>query len=831
MKSDGSIIIDTKVDTKGIQEGTKKVQGMFDGLIKSAKTLGAAIAGAFAVKQIIAFSRECIELGSALDEVQNVVDVTFGRNADKINDWAKEAATNFGESELAAKQYASTIGAMFKSMGVNGDELVEMSESMAGLAGDIASFYNLDTDTAFNKIRSGIAGITMPLQQLGINMSEVNLEQFRISQGMAKAYKDMNQQEKAILRYKYLLSVTSDAQGDFARTSSSWANQTRILSLNLQSLKADLGKGLINVLTPVLQVINRILSGLAKLASAFRSFTELLTGKKASSTGNTGAVAQQAEDAATATNDLADATKKNAKATKQANKESEKYVSGLDKIHRFSKEDTATVTPQTGTASKASTPAASNVDFGQLAQGETALEKVDKKMQEVINRIKKAIEPLKQAFSGLLATLKAAFGWILQNILIPLGKWTVNEVLPRFFLTLANIINIFNNVLLALKPLWMWFWENLLQPIAKFVGDAFLKFWDLLNAALGKFADWCKEHPKTIENIAIVLASFFAAWKIVTLTEKIVTFVSTVSNMIRVLGGLKSVIGILVEGFNPWILIIGAVIAAGVLLWKNWDTISKKAKEIWGGISSYLKRTWETIKKNFSSSIATVRSVIDKGWNAIRTVSNTVWNGIRSGLSAVWSGIKTAASTAWNGITGVVSGALTRLATTAAQVGTSVFNALSGAFKKVANAIKTPINGIIGLMNGLIRGIVGGINACTGALNKLKINIPNWVPVYGGKKLGFNIPKLYAPQIPYLATGAVIPPNSPFTAVLGDQKRGNNIEAPESLIRKIVREEGGGSNNKYEFKAVLNRRVLFDQIIDEARLRQQQTGNNPFVMA
>ena len=105
------------------------------------------------------------------------------------------------------------------------------------------------------------------------------------------------------------------------------------------------------------------------------------------------------------------------------------------------------------------------------------------------------------------------------------------------------------------------------------------------------------------------------------------------------------------------------------------------------------------------------------------------------------------------------------------------------------------------------------------------------MPVYGGKTVGFNIPKLYKPQIPYLASGAVIPPNSPFTAVLGDQKRGNNIEAPESLIRRIVKEETGGGNKKYQFTAMLNRRVLFDETIAEARLRQQMSGMNPFELA
>lgn len=762
------------------------------------------------------------------------MDVTFGGMSNQINEWAKTTAEQFGISELSAKQYSSTIGAMFKSMGISGQELTDMSKKMAELAGDMASFYNLDTDTAFQKIRAGISGETEPLKQLGVNLSEANLEQFRLSQGMTTAYKNMNQQQKALLRYNYLLSVTSDAQGDFARTSNSWANQTRILSLQFQSLKADLGAGLINVLTPVLQVINRIIAGLAKMASAFKAFTNLLTGKKSDTSTSTGAGAQAAadglEDATTAAQDYADATDQTAKATKKANKENQKYTSGLDKIHQYQTNKTDASTPTSGGKGKAAgaPAAAAAVDFGQLNQGETALDKVDKKMQAIVDRIKKSAEPLRKAFSGLLNTLKSAFGWILDNILIPLGKWALNEALPRFFTTLANIIRIFNNVLIALQPLWQWFWDNILQPVAKFVGDAFLKFWDLLNEALGKFADWCKEHPKTIETIAIAIASFFAAWKIVTFVEHMATLISTVSNAIRVLGGLKGVIGLLTTGFNPWILAIGAVITAGVLLWRNWDTISAKAKEIWGAISAYLKRTWETIKSNASAFASGVKNVIDKGWNLIKTAASTIWNGIKSTLSSIWSGISSTASSIWNGLTSMISGALNTIASVAASVGGKIKSAIVGAFDAIKNAIKKPINGIIGFINGLVSGVVSGINACIGALNNLKINIPDWVPVYGGRQMGFNIPKLGTPKIPYLASGAVIPPNAPFTAVLGDQRRGNNIEAPESLIRRIVREETGGSNRRYQFTAMLNRRVLFDETIAEARMRQQMTGANPF---
>ena len=170
-KADGSVLIDTRIDTKGMSNGISTMESRFSRLASAAKKVGAAIAAAFAIKQIVAFSKECINLGSDIEEVQNVVDVTFGKMSGVIDNWAKNAATQFGMSELSAKQYTSTMGAMVKSMGFTEEAATEMSIKMAELTGDMASFYNLDTDTAFQKIRSGISGETEPLKQLGINLS------------------------------------------------------------------------------------------------------------------------------------------------------------------------------------------------------------------------------------------------------------------------------------------------------------------------------------------------------------------------------------------------------------------------------------------------------------------------------------------------------------------------------------------------------------------------------------------------------------------------------------------------------------------------------------
>ena len=131
----------------------------------------------------------------------------------------------------------------------------------------------------------------------------------------------------------------------------------------------------------------------------------------------------------------------------------------------------------------------------------------------------------------------------------------------------------------------------------------------------------------------------------------------------------------------------------------------------------------------------------------------------------------------------------------------------------------------------MIRGMVNGLNAVMRALNRLHIKIPDWVPGFGGRTFGFNIGYLSAPQIPYLASGAVIPPNKEFLAVLGDQKSGNNIEAPESLIRRIVREESGNGVQRIEVPVYLNRKQIAKAIVDEGKLMRIQTGKNPFELA
>lgn len=236
--------------------------GAAGGFAELARAVGLLIVARKAFETI----KTGIEYASDLAEVQNVVDVTFGNSAGVINAWAKECLDAYGMNEVSAKRYAGTMGAMLKSSGLAGDAIVSMSQDVVGLAGDMASFYNLDLETAFEKIRSGISGETEPLKQLGINMSVANLEAYALAQGIDKSYSSMSQAEQVMLRYNYLMNATADAQGDFARTSDSWANQTRLLSESWLEFTGVLAKNLLPVLTQAVSWLNNIISSLTENA-------------------------------------------------------------------------------------------------------------------------------------------------------------------------------------------------------------------------------------------------------------------------------------------------------------------------------------------------------------------------------------------------------------------------------------------------------------------------------------------------------------------------------------------------------------------------------------
>lgn len=491
------------------------------GIQNLAKKTGKMLAGAFAVKGLTSFAKDCIELGSNLTEVQNVVDVVFPTMNKKVNEFAQNAASTFGLSETMAKKFTGTFGAMANAFGFSEKESYKMSTALTGLAGDVASFYNISQDEAFTKLKSVFSGETETLKDLGIVMTQTALDQYALANGFGKTTSAMTEQEKVALRYAFVQQQLQNATGDFSRTSDQWANQIRILSLQFDSLKASIGQGLINLFLPIVKVINTVLGKLMTLANAFKSFTAMIMGKKTS--GASASLDKTATSAGKVSNSLNNATSsanKLNKSTKKVGdtaKKTAKKISGLmgfDQINKLTEtkgsSGSKSSTPSSGTGSAAGGASGGNVDMGSLPKGED--EKATK-LGKGYDNLRKAIDKLRVAFSAFSKVAIGAFKWIWKNMLVPLGKWTMQKLAPKLIELLAAALNVLTAVCKALQPLWQWAWDHLFKPLANFVGDAIIGFLDLLVKGLNGLANWINKHQGAVQAITVAFLGFNAAVK------------------------------------------------------------------------------------------------------------------------------------------------------------------------------------------------------------------------------------------------------------------------------------------------------------------------------
>jgi hypothetical protein len=890
MAADGSVIIDTRMDTSGVQNGVSAIKKSFNGLGSAVKKIGLLIGGAFAIGKLSQFGKECIELGSNLAEVQNVVDVTFTTMSDKVNEFAKNAMTSAGLSETMAKQYVGTFGAMSKSFGFSEAQAYDMSTALTQLTGDVASFYNISQDLAYTKLKSVFTGETETLKDLGVVMTQTALDQYALANGYGKTTSEMTEQEKVALRLRFVTEQLSAASGDFARTSGSWANQVRVMQLQIQSLKATIGQGLINIFTPVIKVINTLLAKLATVANAFKSFTELITGNKssgqtgASGAGLTGTDLSATEDAygsaadgadslADATQNVTDSTKDSTSALNKQTKALKKNIAPFDELKVIGKEAADAISGATKTpAVKADNIGLGNVgqvDYGGLAKGESQIDKLSKSAKKLSDILKQLWKPFQEAWSregkntidtarhmfSSLAELAKSVGksimevWtngtgtemlstmlrIIQNIFKIIGNiasrlskaWNKNKVGTKIVQALANafqailtfiekitkatadwagkldfyplldsirnLVQSFAPIIEALGNVVEWIYKNIILPSLKWLIETGVP--TLINIVSG-FLNFLGEHQTLVEAFSAALIGAFATAKIITLITTIISSISNVGLAIKGLialmtgsGGILGGISAIATAIGPGGLIIaaiGGIIAAGVLLMKNWDSI----KEFFGNIFDWIGEKTRSFAEWFVNKW---NSLTEKVSNIVIILSDSIKEKvvfIVSKFKSLINWVKTDFVNGWR------------------EAWNNVKNIFKNVFEALVGIAKVPINGVIGLINGMIRGIIAGVNAAIGVLNKMKIKVPGWVPGIGGNTWGFSIPTMTAPQIPYLAKGTVVPRNAgEFAAILGDNKRETEVVSPLSTMKQAMmealKESGNGGSGSPQY-IVLN---------------------------
>ena len=839
MASDGKVVISTELDNSKLPNGLKQVEGSLGGLGGVVKNLGRVIVAAFSVRAVVNFAKECLNLGSDLQEVQNVVDVTFTTMNEQVNAFAKNAAQTAGLSETMAKRYVGTFGAMAKSFKFTEAEAYSMSTALVQLSGDVASFYNLSQDEAYTKLKSVFTGETESLKDLGVVMTQMALDSYALANGFGKTTSQMTEQEKVALRYRFVMDQLSAASGDFVRTSDSWANQTKLLNLQFDQLKATLGQGLINVLTPVVKLLNTLLSQLQGVADAFLSFTNAIFGNAG---GSTGAATKAVADSYASAADSAEDLEKSTKETKRA-------LAGFDELNvlKAGKDSTNTESAFSGIAT--------GVSVERVVVDGDVKNNIPPIIQKVINNVTRLFEPLlKIDFSplaGAFATLGdsvAKFGeivldsleWVWFNLLVPLSQWTIEAAFPAAVDLISAAFDLLCEVLEALQPLGQWLWDSFLKPIAQWTGGVIVDVLHKLADGLRAVSDWISDHQELVRTMAGIVALFVGAWKA---TELIMWLdaaggvgglLKTLTTTLWANTGAKiankaedmAIIALYavdyIKAFGKfvakmavntaaWVKNTAAKVASTTAEWAQiaattaWNALCAVATTVttaFGAALNFLTSPIGLVVLAIGALIAIIVLLV-QNWETVKQFAANVWNGIVSIWNGVaswfndnviqpvagfftgmWDGLKNGAIAAWDGIKNVFSAVgtfFTDIFSKAWQGVVNVFSVAGSIFTDIKDGILTAFKTIV---NGLIRGIntvvaipFEGLNAALRAIHD--INILGVTPF---SWLG-TIP---VPQIPYLAKGAVLPANKPFLAMVGDQKHGTNVEAPLSTIQEAV---------------------------------------------
>lgn len=855
------------------------------GIQKLAAKTGKALAAAFTVKKLVDFGAACVELGSDLQEVQNVVDVTFPTMSRQVNEFAQNAAASFGLSETMAKKFTGTFGTMAKSFGFSESAAHDMSTTLTGLAGDIASFYNITQDEAYTKLKSVFTGETESLKDLGVVMTQTALDSYALAKGFGKTTAKMTEAEKVALRYQFVQEQLTAASGDFIRTSDSWANQVKVLKLQFDSLKATIGQGLINVLTPVIKVINTLVSRLQVLANAFKSFTENIMGKSGTESAAVGmnAIAGAADNAAASTAAVGDAAKASAKKMKG--------LFAFDDMKVMdSPESNGTVRGGATGIANMTTPDTTATDKA-AAKYQVLIDKVRELVglfqqgfqiglgdTEGFDSIKQSLMSLKDSFLGVFSSSEVAGAFdnfiqttvksvgmsagalvsvgvsIADNFLCGLSGYLeknsrkvqdyivsafeigsrLSEIRGNFHAAIATMAeSLRSDGALRITEALIGGFANAFMGLTSLCGSLAV---DLSEVITAPFIDNQDLIHKSLKRTFSAVAPVFENIKDIVdecLMGLRATYDEHISPMLTAFGdGFSEIATTLLEAYTAYILpvikgmsgkfeefkdqylsplieklmeVIGKVADAVNVVWVNalkpaieefittWAPIIGQAiqgiGQFFGDIGAFICEVIDEMLNAFGGLMDFITGVFTGNWNqaweGIKNFFFGIWNAMygktnelmRAMWNAIWNimGLIVACFTEkWNGISKHVTDTVN-----------IIKNVVTTVFSSIWKFIKDTINNILGGIETMVNGFVDGINRMISALNNIQVDIPDWVPVLGGKSFGISLPHVENVKLPRLAQGGYVKANTPQLAMIGDNRHQGEIVAPEDKIYEI----------------------------------------------
>lgn len=713
----------------------KTVTKTTGGIKKALSSLTKGFTATAIVYGLIKVGKQAIQTASDLQEVQNVVEVSFGSMSAEVDKFAENALKKFGLSKLSAKQFASTFMAMSNGMGIAAEAGKNMSLNLTALSADMASFYNVEQDVAFTALKSVFTGETESLKRFGIVMTEANLEAYALSQGITKSYSAMSQAEKVALRYSFVLNATKGAQGDFARTSNSWANQVRILKEQFKELVGIIGNGLLKVLQPLIILLNKVL-GLA--IGVANSLSQAFGGKKIKESSTSvsnmasgmGDIASGAED----TSSGLDSADKSAKKLKRT-------LAGFDQLNVLSNPDSGSSTSSGAGGGGGDITGLANASYisteEEVESGVSKADEYFKQVSEIYHKWfdnlpklkinfdkEQALEDIKGIGLDILNTISGLGSFVITIGINLANDLDIGKLANDFISLVKSVTGLASSLTDVLVPAFEKLYDIGLKPVVEWVGEKVHDAFKTLSGILEDFAKFVEENA---------------------------------------------------EGFEAWGEILGVVAKA------IWSIIEPMADAAWNTFKGLILAIYEVFK-------LLLKILLEVGKALVKVVKDPkqAWDDFKSYVGSFFDNMKNKAGSAVSGIKEAFKGIPEWFRTTFTRAWTNVKNVFSKG-GKVFTGIKDGIlSGLKSVINALIRGInkvvaipFNGLNI---ALNKIRnISILGKKPFYG------LIGNIAVPQIPKLAKGGVI--TSPTIAMMGEYagaKTNPEIVTPQSILRETI---------------------------------------------
>lgn len=808
----GNLLVDSFVKVKGAVKSaaqeTKTFSSTASGLSDVFNKVKMAVGGLLAslgiivsLQQIIQFAKASIsassEMQSATIGLRSVVE-GMGGSFEKAKGFLKDyvadgliPATNAmtAYKNLTARGYntaqiEATLNALKNSAAFSRQGSLTMGQAVQGATEGLKNENSILVDNA---------GVT----------KNVSIMWKEYAASIGSTVNNLTKQQKIEAEVQGIMQETRFQMGDAAKLSNTYSGRVAALGTSFYNLQVAVGNSLTPIISAIIPVIKQVVDWLVILFNQFTQVVQLFFGADAVSNN----LSENLGDAAGAAGDLAKNTEAAGEAAKGA-------LAPFDQLNVLQESTPAGGNGAgAGAGAGALTPptadeGAMDKALGQMEEWKTNLLKMLEPASAAFARLQKALQPLgKTLFAGL------KWGW--DNIIVPLAKWSIKSLLPVFLDLLTAGVKLFNTVLIALKPLGQWLWDNFLKPIADFTGGLIVAWLKDVTSGFDTMRKWLEQHPNlmkdiikgfndllaplsgigpAIENVKKWLgelgANFLELWKKASDSakenyDKLVLQWSLLKvwfdlNVTKPISDYFANMwtSISANATNAWTNVKNAWTGA-----QNWFNVNfiggiqTAFSTFWTNIATWGGQAWTNIQTFWNNAVAWFTTMT----NNIKTLFSNAWNSVLSSAQSIWSTISTLFKLGWDWVnTNITQPLKTAFENALAGVNTIFHNVFDG----IVNYIKGIMNGVIGLLNNMLRNSTSGINTLIGAVNALGAWIPGWT----------NFPTLSTPSIPYLATGAVIPPNAKFAAILGDQTNGRNIETPESLMRQVVREEAGGNN-------------------------------------